>query len=900
MAIITIDQKPYEVEQTKNLLETAIALGLDLPYFCWHPALGSVGSCRLCAVQQMADENDTVGRTVMACMTPVKDQARFSIFHPTAKDFRGAVVEWLMTNHPHDCPVCDEGGECHLQDMTLLAGHNYRTYRFPKRTFRNQNLGPLINHEMNRCITCYRCVRYYRDVAGGTDLSAFKSSGKVYFGRFAEGSLESEFSGNLVEICPTGVFTDKPYHQRYVRKWDLATAPSICQLCSVGCNISLGERGGVLRRVQNRYHHDINGFFICDRGRFGHDFVNSDRRLLKHRVKHTEGFEEVSADVARATAQSVLADAKNIVGIGSPSASLEANFLLKRLVGADNFYDGLPKASTLAISEAVHTLEERAVESASLKQLREADTVVIIGEDITNTAPIMALALRQASIAGKQKTSQETLNIDTWNDAAVRDFARGNLLPIFSVNAFASVHDNLCHESLVTHPFRIALVVHALKEGLAGKGVTVTLSKNELAFVDRVVAALLLAKNPVVITGTSLAEPMIIRRAKEVAATLNEKNHQTRLALVLPDANSVGLKMLKPKDSTALFERTHKAPIDVAIVLEHDLRWRLGSKPFAALCQSVKQLIVLDSLDNETVKMASIVIPTLSFLEASGTFISSEGRMQRFYGAAPAHDELVTSFRVVSALLPEELRMRYQTIDDVSHDLSREIGIREDSFDKLYDAEFRIIGQKIPRQTSEASGRTALRAHINVHEQRPPTDPDSPFAFSMEGVRKKIPLPLLSSSWAPKWNSVQASFKSILTPNAKEPDGFGGVRLFTHGLQARVSAETFTDKEQAQVPNFYILPRYHVFSSYMRANFSSALATRLPEVEAEISPIDAKKLGFSEFAPIVLESSHGKFSLLAKTKDDVPAGVILLPYGLVDASLFFATCLCRVVDKEQV
>lgn len=224
MAVITIDQKPFEVDQQKNLLETAISLGFDVPYFCWHPSLGSVGSCRLCAVQQMADESDTVGRTVMACMTPCKDQARFSLTHPIAKDFRSSVIEWLMTNHPHDCPVCDEGGECHLQDMTQMTGHNYRNYRFLKRTHRNQNLGPFINHEMNRCITCYRCVRYYRDVAGGTDLAAFKSSGKVYFGRFADGSLASEFSGNLVEICPTGVFTDKTYHR--VRQGRYCSQPS--------------------------------------------------------------------------------------------------------------------------------------------------------------------------------------------------------------------------------------------------------------------------------------------------------------------------------------------------------------------------------------------------------------------------------------------------------------------------------------------------------------------------------------------------------------------------------------------------------------------------------------------------------------------------------------------------
>ena len=128
---------------------------------------------------------------------------------PEAAEFRAAITELLMTNHPHDCPVCDEGGECHLQDMTVMTGHNQRRYRFGKRTHRNQDLGPLIEHEMNRCIACYRCLRFYQEYAGGHDLDVFQSHNHVYFGRHEDGVLESEFSGNLVEVCPTGVFTDK-------------------------------------------------------------------------------------------------------------------------------------------------------------------------------------------------------------------------------------------------------------------------------------------------------------------------------------------------------------------------------------------------------------------------------------------------------------------------------------------------------------------------------------------------------------------------------------------------------------------------------------------------------------------------------------------------------------------
>lgn len=193
MATIHVDGKEYEVNGADNLLEACLSLGLDIPYFCWHPALGSVGACRQCAVKQYQNAEDTRGRLVMSCMTPASDGTFISIDDEEAKQFRESVVEWLMTNHPHDCPVCEEGGNCHLQDMTVMTGHSFRRYRFTKRTHRNQDLGPFISHEMNRCIACYRCVRYYKDYADGTDLGVYGAHDNVYFGRPGDGTWKANF-----------------------------------------------------------------------------------------------------------------------------------------------------------------------------------------------------------------------------------------------------------------------------------------------------------------------------------------------------------------------------------------------------------------------------------------------------------------------------------------------------------------------------------------------------------------------------------------------------------------------------------------------------------------------------------------------------------------------------------
>ncbi|MGZ8196115.1 MAG: NADH-quinone oxidoreductase subunit NuoG, partial [Methylosarcina sp.] len=414
MATIDIDGVQYQVEAGDSLLPACLGLGLDLTYFCWHPALGSVGACRQCAVMQYHDPEDKKGRLVMACMTPVTDGMRISIQAEQARQFRQDNIELLMTNHPHDCPVCEEGGECHLQDMTLMSGHTVRRYRGKKRTHKNQYLGPFINHEMNRCIACYRCVRFYGDYAGGGDLQVFGIHNNVYFGRFEDGALESEFSGNLVEVCPTGVFTDRTFSARYTRKWDLQTAPSVCVHCGLGCNTTPGERYGELRRIINRYNGEVNGYFLCDRGRFGYGFVNSPERVLTPRHEGKK--------ITPENAEHLLQDwrAGDTIGIGSPRASLEANFALRSRVGKDNFFLGLDDTEHTLLEAIVDILRGGGIHSPSLRETEQADAVLILGEDLTHSAPRLALSLRQA-VRNAAFDRARALKIAPWLDKPVRE-----------------------------------------------------------------------------------------------------------------------------------------------------------------------------------------------------------------------------------------------------------------------------------------------------------------------------------------------------------------------------------------------------------------------------------------------------------------------------------------------
>ncbi len=283
---------------------------------------------------------------------------------------------------------------------------------------------------MNRCIQCYRCVRFYIDYAGGRDLDVFGWHDRVYFGRHGDGVLQSKFSGNLVEVCPTGVFTDKTFRHHYTRKWDLQTAPSICVHCGLGCNTIPGERYGTLRRIRNRYNADVNGYFLCDRGRFGYGFVNSPARVKTPMIRTADGpFIPMSRQTMLQGIGRLL-KTERVIGIGSPRASLESNYALRRLVGPENFYLGMADAETRLISSVIRILRQGPVPSASLSEVGQADAVLVLGEDVSNVAPMLDLALRR-SILRKPSAIARDLHIALWNDAAVRAALQTERGPLF-------------------------------------------------------------------------------------------------------------------------------------------------------------------------------------------------------------------------------------------------------------------------------------------------------------------------------------------------------------------------------------------------------------------------------------------------------------------------------------
>ena len=909
MATLFIDNAPFEVKEGKNLLETCLSLGFDLPYFCWHPAMGSVGACRQCAVKSFKDEEDTRGKLVMSCMEPVRDKARISIADEEAVDFRAHIIEWLMTNHPHDCAVCDEGGSCHLQDMTVMTGHNYRKFRFNKRSYRNQYLGPFLNHEMNRCIHCYRCVRFYKDYAGGTDLDAMGAHNHVYFGRSEDGVLENEFSGNLAEVCPTGVFTDKTLKQHYTRKWDMTSAPSVCQGCGVGCNIIGGERYGELRQITSRYNGEVNGYFICDRGRFGYEFVNSENRIREAALKgHVP--EPARKDQTQNNNKTDLLDKTDLLsaaaamirggkalGIGSPRASLESNFALRSLVGEDNFYHGVSDTDFDLMDLSLRILKEGPAQTPSLKEIEQADAILVLGEDLINTAPRMALSLRQAVENKPAAEISGTIKVPLWQDAAIREAVQDSKAPFFSITPYPVKQDELASETLYESPDGIARMGFAIAHAIDAGGTEIKrLTGEERKLVSLISETLLKAERPLIISGYGSGSESVIKSAADVAWALCIKNKNARLALTVPECNSMGLAMMGGHRLESALDAVKHGHSDVVIVLENDLYRRAEKHLVDAFFHESEQVILLDHLYNQTAEQANVILPAGTFAEADGTLINYEGRAQRFFQVFVPKGQQQESWRwlhqLAGACGKEELT-HLKILDDFIREIPRVLpqfaGIETIS----PPPDFRIGAQKIPRAPHRYSGRTAVQADVNVSEPKPPEDQDSPLSFTMEGYRGVPPSATIPFFWSPGWNSVQSINKYQIEVGGPLQGGDPGKRLMRPPMPA-LSAGQQPVSDKAELPLFaeqpepfqaregclYLIPRHYIFGSEELSVYTQGIAERSPQPCITISEKDAVSFGLEEGALLKFQYQGQEYELPLVLQKNWPEGMGAVPLGL--------------------
>jgi NADH-quinone oxidoreductase subunit G len=619
MPKIIIDDRAIEVAPGTKVIEAAEKLGIMIPRFCYHPALGSVGACRVCAVKFLQGPFKGVQ---MSCMVDAQDGMVVSTTDKEAIDFRKYVIEWLMLHHPHDCPVCDEGGHCLLQDMTVSGGHGIRRYLGNKRTYADQYLGPLLQHEMNRCIHCYRCARFYQEFCGYRDLGAVQSANRTYFGRFKDGVLESPFSGNLSDICPTGVYTDKP-SRFFGRRWDYERSPSLCINCSLGCHTVISCRYRKVVRQEARFSKSVNGYFICDRGRYGFFYADLQQRPRRAAVDGETVTADQAIDVLKQRLGTVIkrAGAQAVACAGSSRSGLETMAMLKRICQANGWSPPAyfaDTAITRKVKGAVARLDSRLM--VSLREIESADFIAVIGTDAVNEAPMLALGMRQA-----QRNNATVAVIDP----------RPIFLPFEFEHLPARLDEvNGCLGALI----KAAIDPAALEEqGASGRKFYADLpqikkmipsQQNKISFLAE---KLRTSQRPIFVCATETVRQQTPALAADAALLLQAADKKAGLFYIMPGANAFAAGLLS--DETASFEtlveKIEKGLIKGLIVVESNPFWTFCDRQrLEKALGRLDLMVVMDYVNSEAAQNAHIFLPTTTLYESGGVYINQEARVQ--------------------------------------------------------------------------------------------------------------------------------------------------------------------------------------------------------------------------------------------------------------------------------
>jgi len=411
MAKVTVDGRTVEVPAGTLVTDAARAAEVHVPIFCSHQKLPPLGACRICVVEVGTpklgpDRQPVIGadgtpeiawmpKVQTGCTTTVSDGMHVRTVSETAVKARKGVMEFLLVNHPLDCPVCDEGGECQLQDLAFAFGHDFSRMDEAKRTFDSEDLGPIVKKEANRCIVCMRCVRYCDEVMGENALTAHQRGVYTEISSFDRQPLACEQCGNCIEVCPVGALTALPYRFK-ARPWDLRQHITICEWCPNGCSVRLGVRGMEILRARGTEFRGVNQEYLCARGRFGHEFVNAPDRLTAPLVRTGAALQPATHDEAVAYASARLRDIaathgpEAIAFLGGEKLNIEEQYLLQKLARAvigTPHVDARTRPAAAVAGDALLRATGGGRPALSFEALTDAQEVLVLFEDLQGEAP---------------------------------------------------------------------------------------------------------------------------------------------------------------------------------------------------------------------------------------------------------------------------------------------------------------------------------------------------------------------------------------------------------------------------------------------------------------------------------------------------------------------------------
>ncbi len=656
MAKLEIDGRPVEIPDNSTIMDAANKLGIYVPHFCYHRKLSIAANCRMCLVQV-----EKAPKPLPACATPATEGMKVHTHSAAAIDAQKGVMEFLLINHPLDCPICDQGGECQLQDLAVGYGASNSRYDEPKRVVRTKELGPLVSaEEMTRCIHCTRCVRFGQEIAGLMELGMAGRGEHAEIMPFVARTVDSELSGNMIDVCPVGALTSKPF--RYsARTWELARRRSIAPHDALGSNVVVQVKGDRVMRVVPLENEDINECWLSDRDRFSYEALNAADRLTSPMLKRNGAWEEVDWSTALEFVSSELARVRSTHGadalgaLATPQATLEELFLLGKLVrglGASNVDFRLRQADFSLDGQlrGAPWLGMRVSEIAGL------DRILLVGSTLRKEQPLLAHRLRLAVRRGAQCNLINPVDDDLLMRVANKAIVAPSMMP----GTLAQIVKAAAQIKSIAVP---AGAAHARVDDAARN-----MAQN---LIDGQNRAILLGN----LANHHSQAGELHRLSQELARIID-----ARVGLFGDGANSVGGYLAgalpdggkRGLNCAQMLARPRKA----YLLLHAEIEFDTADPRTALAAMQSAELVVAMSPFKHAMQFAQVLLPIAPFTETAGSFVNMEGRLQSFQGVVRPLAATRPAWKVLRVLanLLDVPGFEYDNVEAVRTDCLAPIG----------------------------------------------------------------------------------------------------------------------------------------------------------------------------------------------------------------------------------
>ncbi len=642
MLSVEIDGTEYQARKGAMIIEVTDEHGISVPRFCYHKKLPVAANCRMCMV-----EVEKAPKPLPACATPVMDGMKISTRSEYAKSAQRAVMEFLLINHPLDCPICDQGGECELQDVALEYGRGVSRFSEKKRVVRDKDFGALIASDMTRCIHCTRCVRFLQHIAGFKEMGGMGRGENLEIGTFIQHNIESELSGNIIDVCPVGALTSKPFRFT-ARSWEMEQTASIAAHDCVGSNLFLHTRRGQLMRAVPRDNEALNEVWLSDRDRFSYIGVNSADRLERPMIKKVSGWQAVEWEealhvVAQAFRDRVEQQGADQFGIlVSPSATLEEQILVSRL------------AEGLGVSNIDHRLRQTDFTGQqdqpifpylgqSLEDLEQVDAALIVDGNPRKDQPIIGHRLRKAAQAGASLMFINSVDYVYTFEAAHKAI----VTPARLVQSLAGVAAALLKIKKAKASQALQSVIDQTLPDATEQAMATVMNEAGQATILLGVGA---SMHPAFSTLRALAALIAELSGAKLGFLSDGANSAGAcLAGVLPHRTAGGQSRETPGLNAAeMLDQPRKNYLLLGIEPEFDCADGFGA--LAAMQQAELVVALTPYLTERMREYADVLLPMNCFSETSGTFVNCEGRWQSFSAASRAPTGSRPAWKVLRVL----------------------------------------------------------------------------------------------------------------------------------------------------------------------------------------------------------------------------------------------------------